>query len=55
MIIVDWAVLSNGDYYFVAENNVPIAGAIIDFLIENTGVKLNLFHLVGFSMGVLLY
>lgn len=59
MIIVDWAVLSNGDYYFVAENNVPIAGAttgeFIDFLIENTGVKLNLFHLVGFSMGVLLY
>lgn len=56
VIIVDWATLSNGDYYYVAENGVPDAGAttgeFINFLIKNTGVSLDLFHLVGFSMGV---
>ena len=55
VISVDWSILADGDYDYVAINNVPTAGvttgAFVDFLVQQ-GTPLTAFHLIGFSMGV---
>ena len=51
---VDWSVLAQGSYSFVARNSVPIAGEFTGAFIDNLvdfGAPLDSLHLVGFSMG----
>ena len=58
VISVDWSILADGDYDYVAINNVPTAGvttgAFVDFLVQQ-GTPLTAFHLIGFSMGVRMF
>ena len=51
---VDWSVLAQGSYSFVARNSVPIAGEFTGAFIDNLvdfGAPLDSFHVIGFSLG----
>lgn len=53
-VAIDWSVLAQGDWPFVARNNAPIAGALTGAFIDNLvdfGAPLDSFHVIGFSLG----
>jgi hypothetical protein len=56
-LAVDWALFAAESFDWVQRYGVPIAGAttgeFLNFLIRETGTRLESIHLIGFSGGVM--